>query len=304
MPLSAWTVIRCLFGSSCYLEEGEGMDIRCLVLDIDGTLLRPDETLGERTFAAVAAVQNRGIAVTLATGRRLQRTLPWIRRLGVTLPVAIHNGAVIYDPVEAAVIKTFPLDQEVVDELIEDLRESGVHFVVYNGHDAGDSVQMEDRIWNSGRELLAMYLGDGAERVTAHHFSVPPLKIALVGERKIVEPKIPFWRERYGRATNMMVFYSSHRHHIGVEFIAPEVSKATAVRWILAEQGWSFSQAMCIGDDINDKEMIQAAAIGVAMGNADPRLHAAARYRTSGNHEDGAGQAIEKLLLNNESKAR
>ena len=54
---------------------------------------------------------------------------------------------------------------------------------------------------------------------------------------------------------------------------------------------------MAFGDAENDIPMLRAAGVGVAMGNADPAVKAAADMVTLSNNEDGIAAALEKLLV-------
>ncbi|MOA65995.1 Sugar phosphatase YidA [compost metagenome] len=57
------------------------------------------------------------------------------------------------------------------------------------------------------------------------------------------------------------------------------------------------SQTIAIGDSWNDHEMLEAAGLGVAMGNAIPALKEIAGYITASNNEDGVKQVIDKFVL-------
>ena len=56
------------------------------------------------------------------------------------------------------------------------------------------------------------------------------------------------------------------------------------------------TEIVAFGDGLNDLDMIRNAPIGVAMGNADPRIAAVASARTAAHHEDGVAVAVEALL--------
>ena len=71
------------------------LPIRLIALDIDGTLVGDDLILGERTRAAVAEAQRRGIAVSLVTGRMATSAVPFAEALGLTGPVVAQQGALI-----------------------------------------------------------------------------------------------------------------------------------------------------------------------------------------------------------------
>ena len=69
-----------------------------VALDIDGTLLDSNGELSARVRRTIKAVIDRGVMVTLATGRRISSTLPWAKALGIEIPLVVHNGAVIVCP--------------------------------------------------------------------------------------------------------------------------------------------------------------------------------------------------------------
>ncbi|HET8789103.1 MAG TPA: HAD family hydrolase, partial [Actinomycetes bacterium] len=70
--------------------------VRLVASDLDGTLLRPDETVSERTQRAVAAARDAGITVVLVSGRP-PRNIGWLaERVGVGGIAICANGAVIW----------------------------------------------------------------------------------------------------------------------------------------------------------------------------------------------------------------
>ena len=71
--------------------------VRLVALDIDGTLLRSDKTVSERTRAAVARAREQGVRVVLVTGRRHPSAREVARELGPDLPLVVHNGALVIE---------------------------------------------------------------------------------------------------------------------------------------------------------------------------------------------------------------
>ena len=82
-----------------------------------------------------------------------------------------------------------------------------------------------------------------------------------------------------------------------LEFTAQGVSKATGLRFLADYLGLTLAQTMAIGDSENDAEMLRAAGLGVAMGNAYPQVKALADAVTDDNESDGVAKAIQKYLL-------
>ena len=77
-----------------------------------------------------------------------------------------------------------------------------------------------------------------------------------------------------------------------------EGTKGHALQYLAEHIGCTMEQTIAIGDAWNDREMIQAAGLGVAMGNAVPALKELADYVTLSNNEDGVKHVIEKFVLN------
>ena len=75
------------------------------------------------------------------------------------------------------------------------------------------------------------------------------------------------------------------------------VVKDTLLEMLLCAKGLTSANLMACGDGWNDLPMIQLAGMGVAMGNAQPPVIAAADYLTADNDHDGVGLAVEKFIL-------
>jgi hydroxymethylpyrimidine pyrophosphatase-like HAD family hydrolase len=82
-----------------------------------------------------------------------------------------------------------------------------------------------------------------------------------------------------------------------LELMSPDTSKWRALSKLIAGEGYTPEQIICIGDEVNDLEMISHAGLGVAMGNAIPEVKAVAQYVTHSNEEDGVAHVIEQFVL-------
>ena len=76
------------------------------------------------------------------------------------------------------------------------------------------------------------------------------------------------------------------------------MDKGKGIARLAQHLGIERQSVMCIGDHGNDLAMIEYAGLGVAMGNADAAILAAAQYVTASNREDGVAQAIRQWVLN------
>lgn len=76
-----------------------------------------------------------------------------------------------------------------------------------------------------------------------------------------------------------------------------QANKVRGAKYLADKFGFSMEEVLAIGDDINDIEMIQAAGVGVAMGNAQESVKQAAKYHTDMCENYGFAKAIEKWAL-------
>ncbi len=69
------------------------MNIRLVAIDLDDTLLDSGLQISPRCFAAIKAVREKGVLVTLATGRMFRSALPYARQLNMDIPLITYQGA-------------------------------------------------------------------------------------------------------------------------------------------------------------------------------------------------------------------
>ena len=86
-----------------------------------------------------------------------------------------------------------------------------------------------------------------------------------------------------------------------VELFAPEVDKWTMTTRHCDRHGLDHAHVIAIGDGLNDMGMLKSAAVGIAMGNAEPHVKAVADWTTSSNRDNGFAEAVDRLLAGGRS---
>ena len=269
------------------------LPIRLVASDLDGTLLGGDLRVRDRTRAAIAAAIERGVVLTLATGRMYRSTLPHARSLGMTAPLICYQGAYIRTiPPDGdgsgALLFHRPMDPEVARDAVAWARDRG-----FEPH-----VNMDDRLicerGDGSAEDYERRAGVGAEFVRDLLAAIdrPVTKVLAIAPYPLPEQSLAAARDVFDGRAHPTV---SHRDYL--EFNAPGVHKGLALRWLADHLGIPLSQTMAIGDQHNDAEMLAAAGHGVAMGGSPEAVRAAARYVTRTYGDDGAALAIEALVL-------
>jgi Cof subfamily protein (haloacid dehalogenase superfamily) len=264
--------------------------IRLLALDLDGTLMDDDMVIrSSRVRRAVAAAQECGVVVTLATGRMFDFVLPFAQELGITAPLICYQGGLIQSPDSDVPLYRATMEPALMREMLEWRAQRGYHVILY----ADDDVFLDERRHPDAfyRDMLGERLVwvDDFSSVLEQHKPVKFIIFVEPHEAGRVETGL---RQRFGGLMEL-----TRSHALIVEGNPPGVSKGDALQRLAAHLGIPQAQVMAIGDQDNDASMIVWAGVGVAMGNGSPASKAVADWIAPPVAEDGAAVAIERFVL-------
>jgi Cof subfamily protein (haloacid dehalogenase superfamily) len=266
--------------------------IDLIALDLDGTLLAPDETISPRNRKAIAAALAAGIRVVLVTGRGVDTPIRVSKELGLNLPVICCHGALTKDFGADKILVHIPVPLQYAKPMIAFAEAQGLAIAVY--HDeafyrlAGSQIYMDDMRGPGWRETpsLSEILHAGA-----------PTFIRFLGQESVARMEREFGD-----------LPLSFRHETWHDFVECAVlnraaSKKNALAQLCADFGIPSERVLAVGDSRNDVPMLRWAGIGVAMGNALPEVRESVRYVTAANDRDGVALAIERFCPPAEQKS-
>lgn len=268
---------------------------KLLVLDIDGTLLTSQATIAPATREALRRIMARGVAITLATGRRLATARPQIEELGLTLPVILQSGAQIADPASGEMLYSNPLPPAAVATAVRIAVAEGAQPILYENCVVGqrlftgppeyDSPAM--RQYMAGRPHLVRYRSYDELPTTE-----TPLELAVIDDLPVARRVAARMQLAHCRT---LISYSATLDSYFLEVFHATCSKGEALRHLAARLDLDMREIVAVGDNYNDREMLQAAGLGVAMANAEPEILAIADRVTRSNDEDGIAALIAEL---------
>jgi hydroxymethylpyrimidine pyrophosphatase-like HAD family hydrolase len=273
--------------------------VRLIALDIDGTLLRADRTISARTRLAIDHARAAGVRVVLVTGRRHPSARRVAEELGGGLPLVLHNGALVVEG--GCVRRCRPLPHAAALRAIATGRAAGAEPVLHCGKDGEGWLLVDEGARPGG--LVGYYLAraEGEVRrvpdLAAAATAEEPIQVMFGGGRSQMDPLYcRLAEELAGSARVERTVYPS-TGVVLLDVLHPGVGKAEALSFLQERWGIAPAETLAIGDNWNDREMVERSGLGFVMANADPELLALGLPVLPSNDEDGVARAIEEHVL-------
>jgi Cof subfamily protein (haloacid dehalogenase superfamily) len=273
---------------------------RLLAIDIDGTLVNSRNELTPATCAALERAGRAGIHVVLATGRRYSHALPLVEPAGIRVPLVTASGALIKDPTDHGTLYRAEFEPSALLAALRLIDACG-----YDPVFCADTYAEGFDYYYARADVrtpeLAGYLAmnPGRGRLWPELLSSPPPGIFagfVTGTREqMLEVEEVLHRELSGKL-HAHVLRSPRYFGFFLEVAPVGVTKWSGVLHLAEQWGISEAEICAVGDDLNDVPMIRGAGLGIAMGNAQPDVKAAADRVAPSHDEDGLVRVVEWLL--------
>ncbi|WP_395321440.1 sugar-phosphatase [Levilactobacillus parabrevis] len=267
------------------------MTPKLIAVDIDGTLLDPQNTLTAATITAIQAAVATGIKVVLCTGRPLTGVQPYLDALGLhgdDQYVITYNGGLV-QTTTGTVLASNALSYADYVDLEAFARKSRVHFHVVTPKHLYTADRDISRYTVKESQLVHLPLRF-REATAMDPQLLMPTAVYIDEVAKIDALRLP--------AAFHQRFYVVRTDPHFIEVMAPQTNKGNALQKLATYLNLPIAAVMALGDQDNDLPMITTAGLGVAMGNANDRVKAAADVTTLTNADDGVAAAIYKYALN------
>ena len=245
------------------------MRCKALILDLDGTVLGPDEKITPAVVEAVRRVSGQ-IPVCIGTGRERGHVLRYSNELGLSTPQMSDNGALILDPSTGEALWSAPMGEDLAMRAMRPIIESGWEFIATHP---------------SGAITNALDLGKwDLTRISALDLEEPAADSVVEGMSgeaglEVVKVWLPYnglW---------------------AVDFTRKGVNKGSTLRQLCRLLGVKASQTIAVGDSFNDIPMLQTCGLGIAMGSSPREVRDVAAHIVGSVGEDGVVEAIENYVM-------
>ncbi len=268
--------------------------IKLIFVDVDGTLHGPNG-VPECAWQAAERARAAGLHLTLATGRPSAGvSLEYARRLDPEGHHIFHQGAAVVSSAGVAEYAV-PFPQTDQHDLVDLARSAALPLEVYTA-EGGFYVER----WSSDLDNHGRLLEVNIEHADLHFTRLLGTVIRL---QWVARPSSAW--ERVRRIVDE-AYLGRLSWHVGTSPATPGViyasllrrdaGKLAAARWLTHKLGISLAETAMIGDGENDLELLEAAGVGVAMGNAPASVRRAAAKTVADVSDCGFAQAIDWLI--------
>lgn len=274
--------------------------IKLIALDLDGTLLDDEKHLSSANRDALEAAAKAGIYVVPATGRYYGVIPAFLRELPFLRYFITINGAAIYDAKEDRTLHRAEIAMEDAERVWDYLANLPVIYDCYQ----------RNLGWISSEfySLIDVYTGGGilAETTRMHRIPVEHFREEMRRRNEPVQKIQAFFRDadlplrnqEFLRMPQVFPGLSiSSANYNNIEVNALDATKGRALSVLRNFLQLPPEAVMAFGDNTNDLSMLQAAGVGVAMGNGDPSAKAAADIIAPSNNESGVAAVLRQYVL-------
>jgi len=286
-----------------------------LAIDLDGTLLNSRGEVSARNRRAIVRARRRGLRVIICTGRGLVESSAALAQIDQREAVIVVGGAIIADPAANRTLHRFAIDPQLVVDATRMLLDHGHAALVFKdrlaaGYDylvvrGAQQIALEPvtEWWFKKMGAKVRYLESieddehpehtvrvGACGARSRFHAVRQRVAQAFGDRVVVQHFQAVTSRKYARGLadgdTLDVF----------EVFDARANKWSALQHLSASMGIDTGRIAAIGDELNDEQMIEGAALGVAMGNACDRVRSLADRTAPHHDEDGVAYAIDQIL--------
>lgn len=295
---------------------------KLLALDMDGTLLNENKEISKENIIAIKKAKQLGVKIVIASGRTIQGIEKYLEELDLLSEdnyCVVCSGAIVMNNTKEKIIQSDPLSYEEFTYVFELVKQLHITLNMYSD----ESILIHSSNYYSRFDAIANNIPLQIMDFNSLDKNTLITKIMLINEdlsiveemqalfpNIILEESGIIAKEDYNKELFKDIsklpkrflekFNVSKVTPFNVEVMKKSSNKRSGLEKIAEQFKIKPCEIICIGDSGNDKQMIEYAGLGVAMGNAFQEIKEIADYVTLTNEENGVAHVIEKFILNNQ----
>ncbi len=289
---------------------------KLVAIDLDGTMLDSYGMVSEETKKTIKKIEEQGVNVIIASGRPIDSIKSIANEIDSKKYFISGNGAIIYDMEKDKIIYEKCMTKEKVLEIIKICEENSIAYNVYTEKEILSTALKYNVLYyhkenlkkEESKKTKITIVKDMYEYVKNKE-NANFLKITVCDETKSVFNSII---RKFKEIKDIEVLDVSHMSRktirqgtedFSIEYFYTEISRNNVDKWyaiqyLMEKLNIKQEEVMAIGDNINDKMMIENAGLGIAMGQSTPVVKDVANDIAPSNTEDGVAKILQKYYRN------
>jgi Cof subfamily protein (haloacid dehalogenase superfamily) len=272
--------------------------IRLIAIDVDGTLLDSRGRVPPENVEAIADAAARGVRVVIATGRSFYFALPAVTALPEPLLLIVHNGAITRARTGETLMRRM-LSRDLARDVLGHTRGWREHAALLFDRPREGQMVYDLLDWaHPNRSRFKARNEAIIQQVSALEdaLSEDPIQLTFNGEVQRMRELVAEL-DAFPQAGELSVSLTEYplRDFSLVDVCRAETTKGTSLARLAASVGIARDEVLAVGDNHNDRDMLEWAGTGVVMGNAETELKSSGLQVTGTNDEAGLAQAIRRF---------
>ncbi len=263
------------------------------VTDLDGTLLRHDESISDFTANAINALVENGLNFTFATARSFYSASKMVKKLNLQIPAVTFNGTFITDTKTGENVYSNVFNQDDVEYIFRFFKEYNLTPIVHSFVNGIEKTLFCKELLNDfSRINIENKIGDTRLLNVQSEASLNQGEIFYFDCLGTMEEMYPLYeklKDKYG----CVCAKDTYSERIFFEIMPKSVDKASAIKKLKEMLG--FDKIVCFGDGVNDIPMFKLSDESYAVGNACDEIKKIATAVIESNENDGVAKYLLSL---------
>lgn len=264
------------------------------VSDLDGTLLRSDETLSQFTIDTINELTSKGMLFSYATARSFVTAKKVTKGLNTHFPVIVYNGAFIIDNVTEEILAAHYFENEIAD-VFEELFENNIFPIVYSYIDGVEKFSFIPEKCTAGmRKFLQSRIGDKRTDIVSTPKELTKgnnFYITCIDAPEKLEPFYKKYKDKYHVVYERDIYTKEQ----WLEIMPKKASKSNAAKEL--KEMLKCEKLVAFGDGKNDIDMFEMSDEAYAVENADSELKSIATRIITSNNNDGVAKWLKENVM-------
>lgn len=289
---------------------------KLIAVDLDGTLLNSYGEVTEYSKKIIKKLIENGIKFIIASGRPIDSIKTIANEIGSNEYFIAGNGSLIYDIKKNKIIYEKYLSKLKVLEIIKICEKNSISYNVYTDKTIlATSLKYnvlyyyKENLKKEEDKKTNIHIVDDMYEYVKNLEEDKFLKITICDENKSVFNSIMKTIKNINGIDILDVSHMSRKvisqgtEQVPIEYYYTEISlsnvdKWTAIEYLIEQLGIKKEEVIAIGDNMNDKKMIENAGLGVVMEKSTPAVTEVADDIAQNNNRDGVVKILQKYYKN------